>query len=60
MFKIQFDHNKRVHLTRPEKFKENTFADAILTTQEATFKVQLEQGVIVYLTWPEKSVLLYK
>ena len=49
-----------VHLTQPEKFKKNTLTGIVLTTQEATFKVQLDRDGRVHLTWPEESVFPHR
>ena len=49
-----------MYLTRPEKFKEDILTDAVLITQEATFKVQLDCDGRVHLTRPEESVLPYR
>ena len=42
----------------PERFKEDTLNGAILTTQEATFKVQLDRDGRVHLMQLEESILL--
>ena len=49
-----------MHLTRSERFKEDTLTGAVLTTQEATFKIQLDRDGRVHLTRPEESVLPHR
>ena len=49
-----------MHLTRPEKFNKNTLSGAILITQEAMFKVQLDCDGKVHFIRLEKSVLSYR
>ena len=60
MFKVQLDRDGIVHLTRPERFKEDTLTGTVLTTQEATLKIQLDRDGRVHLTRPEESVLPYR
>ena len=50
MFKVQHNRDGIVHLMRPERFKEDTFTDAVLTIHEVTFKVQLDRDGKVHLT----------
>ena len=49
-----------MHLTCPERFKEDTLIGAILTTQETTFKIQLDRDERVHLTRLEESVLPHR
>ena len=60
MFNVQVDHNGIVHLTWPERLQGGTLTSAVLTTQEATFKVQLDRDGRVQLTRLEESVLPHK
>ena len=45
---------------QPEKLKKETLTSAVLITQEATFKVQLDNDKKVHLTRPKESVLPHR
>lgn len=42
------------------RFKKNNSSDAVLATQEAMFKFQLDCDGKMHLTWLEESVLPYR